>query len=435
MNELVIDKMKRWQIITIAVVTIIFFIAIIGIAFTYDRRTLENIETTGNLTSQWQEEFIVINHRIDLYKRNKWANIYFIIKPEKFTHKQIKFHAIVELHKITDGTDNVSTREGDYTTSCHGYSCSDILIVKDDSIEQAMYVLVMRIQNAHESFDREVFAYGFSTISASEGQTIFDIVTTSMALVTAVIVMIIFFLYNIKTKKKKHLYFWFNAILCIGCLVFNNPLVFLELIQRFSWMEMLDDVFMELYIFIMIVWTFFHIDHLKLLGINESYPVFQWVFRAIVLLGFFTSEGVYFSISILNHRTQLVGDKDNVINDIRSIRDFLEFALIFWIIILLCKSFSLIQNPINRKRLLFLSAFSGMFSAVCLIQLFFSSKAFNNLPIPTCLVKLINTYIVTLILICFQQKENNLYYQKEMVNEYQDNDPENEYLIDEFNFV
>ena len=66
--------------------------------------------------------------------------------------------------------------------------------------------------------------------------------------------------------------------------------------------------------------------------------------------------------------------------------------------------------------------------------MFLTSNAYNNLPIPTCLVKFLNTYIVIMILICFQQTDHLLYYQQEMVvNEYEDNENENDH--DDFNFV
>ena len=435
MNELIIDRMKPWHIKTVVTVTITICLLIISMSITYDFKIVENHQSKGRVPASSQEDIIILRNRIDLTKVNKWANMYLSIIPDERINVKMEFNATLELHKVKDAIDYFTETNNTYKTSCFGTTCLDILLVQDTSIENAMYVVKMSIENASSVFKNVPFSYEFTTVSSSEGQTLFDIIVTSLTFCVAIVGIVLFFVYNLK-KKNTNLYFWCNAILSVGCFILINPSIFLKLFISSYWIDLVDSIFQEIYIFIMIIWTFFQLDHLNLLGINKEYPIRQWIFRSIILISFFISEGIYIILIVKYHNTIVVEAKNEILSDVKSIRDLLEFFLLFWICISMMISFTLIENPINLKRLKFLTSFSGLFAIICIVQMFLTSKSYNNLPIPLCLVKFINTYILMLILICFQQTENNLYYQKEMVvNEYQDNDNENENHLDDFFFV
>ena len=291
MNELIIDRMRKWQIQTIAIITIILIIGIITMATVYDRRIIESKESHGRV-GRSDEDFVVLRNREDLQKANKWANTYLTIKPDERINGRITFEAEVELHKVRNHIDSVTSSKGEYSTYCYATTCSDILIVQDGTVEDAIYIVVMKILNVTQAFNETSFSYEFTTVSSSEGQTIFDICVTSITFIIAIVAITFFFVYNIR-KKKFNLYFWCNAILSIGCLILINPSVFIKIVSNNYWIELLDSVFNEIYIFIMILWSFFQIDHLNLLGINKEYPVRQWIFRSITLISYFISESVY----------------------------------------------------------------------------------------------------------------------------------------------
>ncbi|EDR28370.1 hypothetical protein EDI_037450 [Entamoeba dispar SAW760] len=407
-NQLIVDTMNRWHFIILIIITILISLAVAGVSIYYHQVVLTT-EITPLVVdvSSYSNGTYALMQSLDVQKYDKWLEVYLKLEPKTEINEEISFYAETQLHIVKNFHDTVNSFNRTYTTRCFIDKCDDIIFVSDDAVQEAKYIILVAIKDIENKFNSTGLTISLMVSKAFKSHTIFSLSLTITLVCISTITFIILFVIAIK-KKEFNIYVSFNLLLSFGMILFNDPFVALGFYANYISIEYVDNVLMELYMFILFVWIFFHVDHLKLLAIEEPYPILQWVLRSCVLIAYFFCFILYFFMNILHHSSSIAGSPNPIMDDIKAIRDLLQVVLVFWILMSEFFSFTQVMNPINRKRLFFLTPFTLLVAIACVIQLFFQNDSHNNLPIPVCMMKLMNTYFVIVMCFCFYQIKNDL---------------------------
>ncbi|ELP84225.1 hypothetical protein EIN_064500 [Entamoeba invadens IP1] len=400
---LVVDRMRKKEFIVLGVTTFVIIATTLGLSYCNTLSILDDtaVPVIVNLNNFTNGEYL-LRQNVSLSVYNQWVKLSMSLRPENTMNRTtITFDTRTRLSIVTDDTYDVYTSQQQMVTSCYIFSCEDMVIFSDKAVKEASYIISIVIIDSSGEIERNNFEVEFNTAKAKPWSTLLSLTVTLVLIVTILIVLIAFVIHAIVTKQWT-IYVWFNALLLLGSALCSNPFELIGYFENFMWLSLLGDFLSEIYTFILVVYIFFHIDHLKYLAIDAPYPIMQWVLRSIVLVCFFALSITFFFVRLLQNRSPLVSSTSNLANDVRGVSDFLEFVLLFWVVLLILFSFTEVTNPINRKRLFYLAPLSFIVSVDCFLQLFLRNTT-NDFPIPGFLVKIANTYCVLLMCIGFHQ--------------------------------
>ncbi|EDR26346.1 hypothetical protein EDI_058900 [Entamoeba dispar SAW760] len=427
-NELVIDKMKRCHFVIIGNSIVFLLIISIGISIYYNKSLVVRNKSPRIINNSfYRNGNYVLVENLDIEKYDHWLEVYLRLEPQDTVNKIIEFNAQTQLHIIQGIYDNVHLHNQTYSTRCFLNKCDDIIFVSDNAVQDGEYLIIISIEDINNVFNTTDYKVSLSVSTAIRNQTLFSLILTIILMFIVFIAFIVYCSITIYTHQWT-VYTGLNTLLLFSVILFTNPIISLSFYKNYTWMDYLDNVLMEFYIFIVFIWIFFQVDHLRFLAIKEKYPILQWGLRSILFILYLFALLIYFFSNLVHQYSPLVATTTPLINNFKSIRDLLQLVLIFWILLNEFFSFTEVMNPINRKRLIFLTSFTSIIISVCLLQLFLQTNTHNKGPIPICLMKLVNTFVVLIMCVCFHQielsKSRSGFNSREMINvsEYEDFD-------------
>ena len=404
--ELVIDQMKKWHFIVVTIFLLLLVISTI-VGSIFSNKVQVNEMSPYIVTVD--EEGWLLTRRFNVEKHNKYLELYLQFEPgenstlyDKVT--TLSFDVKTQLHMIQGNIDYYVIADGSYSTTCHFGKCEDVLLISDDAVREATYILIVSIEDneGEPTLNDEGMIISFIAKEANPKEIV---VGLSFNALFNVVSLISLFTYIVVVCNKREftIFTTFNILLLIGLTIMTDPFRLMSFHKNYVLIEYLDSFLMELYCFILFVWLFFHMDHLQSLAIGEHYPIGQWILRSILLIFYFTCTLFHFFLNVIDRNSHINKTNTPLVNDTQAISQLLQFFIIFWIFMQLAYSFTKVMHPTNRKRLMLLIPCTVILLGSLLIQIFFTGTSQKSAPIPNIFLKGLNLFVIILMSVAFHQ--------------------------------